>query len=148
MNGIFASSKKRSVTFHKILEEKGIFMPANRNLSALTPKAPYDEEPTDLFSFQPSEHLSALRVSSHESEDNSRSSKTPSLSSHLSSTSQLHSILESKFNHLKNSRFYLISMIFMDRTSHSASEEHISSSSSYDLPKESKSISSLTSLIK
>ena len=130
MNDIFASSKKGSATFRKILEENGIFTPASHDLSALTSKAPCDGEPTDLFSFQLSEHLSAPHVSSHESEDNSYSSETPSLSSHLSSTSQLHSIVESKFNHLKNSRFYSTSMIFRDRTSKSTSEVHISSSSS------------------
>ena len=52
MNDIFASLKKGSTTFHKILEEKGIFIPASHNLSALTPKAPHDGEPYLVFNLQ------------------------------------------------------------------------------------------------
>ena len=51
LKNIFASSKKGSAPFHKILEEKGIFMPASQDLSALTHEVPCHGKRNDLFSF-------------------------------------------------------------------------------------------------
>jgi len=111
MNKIFASSKKGSTTFYKILEEKGVFMPTSCDPStfASAPNVSCDKKPTHSFTHLPSEdrYPSAVPcVSSYEFEDNSHVSVTSTLSSHSSSTSCLHSIVESKFRHLKDSRFH------------------------------------------
>ena len=153
MSNIFTSSKKSSSTFHKILEEKEIIAPTHHSShapSTSTHDALSDEEPNVSFSPLPSEprHSSTTHISSHETEGNSCSSETLSLSSHSSSTSRLHPAFGSKFAHLKNSRFESASFIFRDRTLkskelyHKTSEEHLSSSSSFILPKERKTPSS------
>ena len=127
MNEIFASSKKGSTTFCKILEEKGVFMPTSCDPStfASAPNVSCDKKPIHSFTYLPSEDRcpsAAPCVSSCEFEDNSHVSVTSTLSSHSSSTSHLHSIVESKFHHLKDSRHHSASMMFRDRSLKSAVE--------------------------
>ena len=59
INNIFSSLKKISSTFHKILEEKGVIIPARclcLALPAFPSNVPSDEEPDVSFDPPPSEH--------------------------------------------------------------------------------------------
>ena len=151
--------EEKFCNFSQDFEEKGVIMPdchPSHALSAFASNVPSDEEPNVSFSSLPSEyrHSCELHVSSCKNEDNSQISDVSSVSSHPS-PSRFHSILELKFNYLKNSRFYSTSMIFRDRASKSISglqqktlEEHISSPSFCDLPMEMNKFSRSTSEIK
>ena len=96
-------------------------MPASCDPStfASAPNVSCDKKPIHSFTHSPSEDRcpsAAPCVSKCEFEDNSHASVTSTLSSNSSSISQLYSIIESKFHHLKDSRFHSTSMVFRDRS--------------------------------
>ena len=130
MSTIFSSSKSSSATFCGILKKSAFAsysIPPNENDKFITSS----EHLFSKFKCSPKHHGHI-----HETNGNVSESMTSDLTSHASSKCSSRNTHESKFEHLKNSRFVSTSFIFRKRDA--SSNENILSSTSNAYPSFSK----------
>ena len=160
MSTIFPSSKKSFSTFHKVLKDKRIIIPARyfEHASSSFIRSISSDKESNVLSIPSTLEIKFScipHVFPSKNDDILPSSEASRLSSLPQPTSSFQSAFESKFAYLKTSIFNSSSMIIRHINSKSrtktqikTSQEHMSSSSSQFLPALKESSSSLISTTK